>query len=109
MLKLPDDYSEVLIEIGQILYDRLANTLPDADAERLARAQLEAIRKTMGGSVIYITKGTRHDVRTRHAEIWERYRQGATKRQLAERYGFAVATISDIIAQQRAAQQPSLF
>lgn len=109
MLQLPEDYSEVLIELGQILYDRLASALPEADAERLARAQLEAIRKTLGGNTIYITKGTRHDIRARHVEIWKRHRQGATMRQLAERYGVAVATIYDILAQQRDAQQHKLF
>ncbi|MCB1826660.1 MAG: hypothetical protein KDJ54_19580 [Candidatus Competibacteraceae bacterium] len=108
-MHLPDDYPEQLADLAGVLFERLRKRdIPHAD--EIAKEQTEDVRAALGGGLLYIPKGTRYANRLRNEEIWhEHVRKGVTPPQLSQRYGLNIVTIYEILAAERAKQQPALF
>jgi Mor family transcriptional regulator len=100
-----------MVELAEIA---LRANLEDASrAPELARQVVFSLCETMGGSVVYLPRGSALKRAMRDAEIFQDWRENNTDpTTLARKHRLASQTIYEIIARQRALhrrQEPDLF
>lgn len=104
----PPEYPEILIDLAQLICQRLADLLPPVVAEDLTRELVEDIRLKWGGGLIYIPRGSRYERKQRDAKIWREF-NGRNHAQLASRYGLTLSCVYDILARERLLRQGEIL
>jgi Mor family transcriptional regulator len=91
------DYPEQLIEMGILFADGFAQQgFGDEQAITAACKMLEYIRTNMGGSLIYINKGSKYEADEIKEEIWKKF-NGRNHEELRREYGVSIQHIYRIL------------
>jgi Mor family transcriptional regulator len=81
-----------------------ARGLDAMQADVLAQAAVERLRRLHGGAELYIPNGRHFDARLEHLDLFQRWQAGANPRDLARSYGVTLAWTYRLIAKLRARQ-----
>ena len=100
MLALPPKYPPVLCELADCVYRCLSASLPVERAGRLALDITGALQRQFVGCLLYIPKGEEFE-RERRNDALLRDFNGRNHRELARKYGLALATVYAILSEQR--------
>ncbi|MGI0658039.1 Mor transcription activator family protein [Pseudomonas aeruginosa] len=113
MMSFPEEYPELLEQIGQVIYNRLVNhDMASGQATSLTFEITEAIRTEIGGVQQYIPRGLSYELSQRDQKIWNEF-NGSNYQALAHKYNLTEMQVRNIVkrARQRemAARQFSLL
>ncbi|MDG4595509.1 MAG: Mor transcription activator family protein [Candidatus Contendobacter sp.] len=107
MLTLPDPYPETLAELAQLIHDQLQPRMGE-DAGPQALRIVDALRRELGGSLIYIPKDTARARRQRNDAIVREF-TGRNHDALARKYGVSTLHVYRLLAAARQRRQVALF
>ncbi|PLX97303.1 MAG: transcriptional regulator [Desulfuromonas sp.] len=100
-MKNAEKYPEILRDLHDGLVEILTEAgASDDDADRLAFAAAEKIRKRWAGLAVYIPKGKEWELTDRDREIWRRF-VGHNKRALCREYGISEQRLYQVVARVR--------
>jgi Mor family transcriptional regulator len=102
MMPFPDGYPELLEQIGQVIFHRLAkHNVEQERAVTLTFDITEAIRTEIGGVQQYIPRGLSFELSQRDAEIWSKF-NGSNYQALAHEYSLTEMQVRNIVKRARA-------
>jgi Mor family transcriptional regulator len=107
MLTLPDPYPDTLAELARLIHDQLQSKMGE-DAGPQALLIVEALRRELGGSLIYIPKDTARARRRRDDAIVREF-TGRNHDALARKYGVSTLHVYRILAAARPRRQIALL
>lgn len=96
----PADYTPVMAEIAQVLFQRLEGALPVEMASALALHLTDDLMGHFGGVSVYFPSKNRA---RRNAAILRDF-NGANARALARRYGMSLSAVYEVLAAERTAR-----
>jgi Mor family transcriptional regulator len=105
MMNFPENYPDLLEQIGQVVYLRL--TQHDVVRDRavlLAFEITEAIRSEIGGVQQYIPRGQSYDLSLRDQQIWQEF-TGDNLQKLAHKYALTEMQVRNIVNRARRREQ----
>lgn len=107
------EFSPQLVEMGILFADGfIQQGFSDEQAITAACKVLEYVRLNMGGSLVYIHKGTQYESEEMRRDIWEKF-NGRNHEELRREYGTSIQHIYRILKQARAKtlaeHQPTLI
>ncbi len=102
LFTFPEGYPALLEQIGHVLGRKLLELgIDHAKANAHALAMLDAIRKEVGGTMVYVSKGQSYDMSARDDAIYAKFR-GNNYTQLARLYQLTDMQIRNIVKRGRA-------
>ena len=101
MMSFPEEYPELLEQIGQVIYNRLVNhDMASGLATSLTFEITEAIRTEIGGVQQYIPRGLSYELSQRDQKIWNEF-NGSNYQALAHKYGLTEMQVRNIVKRAR--------
>ena len=101
MMSFPEEYPELLEQIGQVIYNRLVNhDMASGQATSLTFEITEAIRTEIGGVQQYIPRGLSYELSQRDQKIWNEF-NGSNYQALAHKYNLTEMQVRNIVKRAR--------